>query len=648
MRLKGKEKERENNEDEVDDDDNDDDDDDEAPLAISSAAARTADRALRVQQESSRAAQRRKNREAASKQVKKPTGTTSTTGSSVIDTDKTNGKPVSSRLPPELFAQANEAFLAAKEKARLEHAATIIAAEKQKQKQKLANKPRTGPIKGKKRKFHMNEFHEGNEADNLVKRVVGNLTVQQLPTTPDTTLSLDSSTALPSQASSAFLQDRLFKRRKIRLGKGKNALNSKKGLKDTETPFLLFDPLLDKSPEKRERTRGEEKAVLEHKMRGRQSGGIIFPVPGFLLVANSTATNATVPFQYSNGERADNTTCSVSLANDTAVYLIASNVTFYNSYFVNVTLEISFANFTDGNYTLIAQELFEGDVESELTQPFAISHNAYAPHPTSLDSIRKMSDLKRPASTGGIDDRPHSKKHKPLDGWLAVGPVKRPRPFGISSPLQDKDSTFLAYAAQAESAHDIKRVREYVVEQANEDFHPNEPASHVAHGARFLSLKPGRSGLDESHFEVSLNMENDGEDKAGRTIVDALAGANACDVIVCVSRWFGGSFLGPRRFDDIRKVALEALYALRDEEKLLELQNILEAKDKEIYDMLKSVSRKAGTAVPSARRSEQYDNLDLAKARRLLAARDLRIGNLKLRLDTLDKEAKEDLPDFPG
>ena len=168
-----------------------------------------------------------------------------------------------------------------------------------------------------------------------------------------------------------------------------------------------------------------------------------------------------------------------------------------------------------------------------------------------------MSDLKRPASTGGIDDRPHSKKHKPLDGWLAVGPVKRPRPFGISScvtssstglplnpvfrPLQDKDSTFLAYAAQAESAHDIKRVREYVVEQANEDFHPNEPASHVAHGARFLSLKPGRSGLDESHFEVSLNMENDGEDKAGRTIVDALAGANACDVIVCVSRWFGGA-----------------------------------------------------------------------------------------------------------
>ena len=36
---------------------------------------------------------------------------------------------------------------------------------------------------------------------------------------------------------------------------------------------------------------------------------------------------------------------------------------------------------------LIAQELFEGDVESELTQPFAISHNAYAPHPTSLDSV---------------------------------------------------------------------------------------------------------------------------------------------------------------------------------------------------------------------------------------------------------------------
>ena len=109
--------------------------------------------------------------------------------------------------------------------------------------------------------------------------------------------------------------------------------------------------------------------------------------------------------------------------------------------------------------------------------------------------------------------------------------------------MQDKDSTFIAYAALAESVQDIKRTREYVVEQANGEYRPDEPASHVAHGARFLSLIQGKSGLNESHFEVALHLENDGEDRAGRTIVDALAGANACDVVVCVSRWFGGDLL---------------------------------------------------------------------------------------------------------
>lgn len=109
-----------------------------------------------------------------------------------------------------------------------------------------------------------------------------------------------------------------------------------------------------------------------------------------------------------------------------------------------------------------------------------------------------------------------------------------------------------------------------------------------------------------------------------------------------------GSFLGPRRFDDIRKVALEALYALRDQEEIFKSVQDLKIKDQEIRGLLKELSSKAGTAMPSATGPENYDALDLAKTRRLQIARDLRIGNLQLKLEKVRDETEENhLPDLP-
>lgn len=117
--------------------------------------------------------------------------------------------------------------------------------------------------------------------------------------------------------------------------------------------------------------------------------------------------------------------------------------------------------------------------------------------------------------------------------------VSFPTETEAGRPLQDKDSTFIGYAALAESKHTVEKVRQYIM-LANDDFRPGEPASHVAHGARLLSLRRGKSGLESGDFEVTLVSENDGEERAGRTITDALASANACDVVIYVSRWFGG------------------------------------------------------------------------------------------------------------
>lgn len=262
---------------------------------------------------------------------------------------------------------------------------------------------------------------------------------------------------------------------------------------------------------------------------------------------------------------------------------------------------------------------------------------------------RKESSLDSPeeADSDGKQDAQWKRK-KPLDGWLTSKPVQKtkPEPFGRSSILRDKDSTFLAFASQAESLHDIKKLREYVIEVANDDFAPDEPASHVAHGARFLTLKAGKHGLDQSDFEVRTNSQDDGEERAGATIVNALAHANACDVVVCVSRWFGGTMLGPRRFDDIKQVALEALHDLRDQEALAEAIQTLRAKDNDIWEHLKRLNRLEGKMPPSPP-DEDYGKLDLKKARRLDTARTARIANIQSRIMKLEKDDKDDLPDLP-
>lgn len=111
--------------------------------------------------------------------------------------------------------------------------------------------------------------------------------------------------------------------------------------------------------------------------------------------------------------------------------------------------------------------------------------------------------------------------------------------------------------------------------------------------------------------------------------------------------------LGPRRFDDIKEVTTEALYRLRDEEEIQTLRASLVERDAEIDRLLTQVARLEGTlsTVLTAQAStptQDYSSLDLAKAKRLHRARELRVVNLKEKLAKVEKEAADDLPDLPA
>lgn len=105
--------------------------------------------------------------------------------------------------------------------------------------------------------------------------------------------------------------------------------------------------------------------------------------------------------------------------------------------------------------------------------------------------------------------------------------------------------------------------------------------------------------------------------------------------------------LGPRRFNDISKVTLEALYRFRDAEELHTLRKTLTSKDDEITTLLSTLNRLEGKLSTTSPEKPEYDGVDLAKAKRLLVARDMRLENLKARIQKIQAEEDEELPELP-
>lgn len=104
--------------------------------------------------------------------------------------------------------------------------------------------------------------------------------MQQIESSTPSTIStvpkhvpVDVSSALPANKTRAFLQDRLFKRRRSNTVAGPSS--RKRRGRQEEKPHLIFDPLLDKKPAKKEKTRTEKKEALRERMRGRQGGACI-------------------------------------------------------------------------------------------------------------------------------------------------------------------------------------------------------------------------------------------------------------------------------------------------------------------------------------------------------------------------------------
>jgi hypothetical protein len=238
-----------------------------------------------------------------------------------------------------------------------------------------------------------------------------------------------------------------------------------------------------------------------------------------------------------------------------------------------------------------------------------------------------------PAPTG-VQNRPASG----LAQWLGVDPPAWPStcPEAI---ITDRDSLFVGfvYTLNALSQNEITQCLSHLTKVVHPQVIPTDklpPAmqhlapsrrgsTHDMYAWRSLALKKGRNGLGgPDDFGLEEGQEDDGERFGAKEIAKAIRMYGATDVLVVVSRWYGGTMLGPVRFRHIEESAKAALARYLVDEAMVELKAELQDLDEKIETLRMANSSQS---VTPAKAKIDYTNLDPDRAQRLITARKRQI-----------------------
>ncbi|KAJ9103754.1 hypothetical protein QFC21_002214 [Naganishia friedmannii] len=216
------------------------------------------------------------------------------------------------------------------------------------------------------------------------------------------------------------------------------------------------------------------------------------------------------------------------------------------------------------------------------------------------------------AAPGATADQGGGKFNKDpsLSSWLNLpSPPPLPEPFFTAPPVFDRDSIFIGYALPL-SEPSSTTVNNYIARLPHD--HPDLPdvvagrsgskgdadgsnaktktrakikPSHNMWAYKCLRKKNGTAGTSESDYEAITASSDDGEQYGGAHLLKVLNEEGTVDVLVVCSRWFGGTMLGPIRFQHIEKSARAALEGWSKKEKLVELRREVQGLDEVIADL---------------------------------------------------------------
>ncbi|KAJ5723602.1 hypothetical protein N7488_001637 [Penicillium malachiteum] len=168
--------------------------------------------------------------------------------------------------------------------------------------------------------------------------------------------------------------------------------------------------------------------------------------------------------------------------------------------------------------------------ESESTANLALPSGE--PHSTTAHTAESFARLSLKDSVG-LDNPPD---------WI------------LSDVVTEKKSVFLARAVQVSTPAEAQAYLDYLTATDKKV----AVATHNISAWRIKQKKDGASGADAAETQIQ-DYDDDGETAAGGRLLHVMQLMDVWNVLVVVSRWYGGIHLGPARFRFINDVGRDAL-----------------------------------------------------------------------------------------
>ncbi|KAG5647099.1 hypothetical protein DXG03_001470 [Asterophora parasitica] len=226
-----------------------------------------------------------------------------------------------------------------------------------------------------------------------------------------------------------------------------------------------------------------------------------------------------------------------------------------------------------------------------------------------------------------------------LDGYITSSRPPQ-EPLATSQEIHDRGSNFIGNLYPATSVSEA-RVR---INHLRDVVHHNKPASHEIAAWRCMVLKHGRTGLGGlDDFELIVGSQDDGEKWAGERVLKVMQTHAVIDAVVIVSRWYGGTMLGPARFSHIETCATDVCLSFKRTDELRECLSTLTTLDAVLAGLRAEYSGTSSSqpTIPGASSApKDYAGLGLDKGKRLIKARENAIQSVKLLLSKRRKGAE--------
>ena len=168
-------------------------------------------------------------------------------------------------------------------------------------------------------------------------------------------------------------------------------------------------------------------------------------------------------------------------------------------------------------------------------------------------------DLLQELETVHVDDTEEQASPSPKDfqnnsqpELNLTAPVLNKEPqWTTSAPVTEKKSLFLARACSVKTPEEAKACISHLLDT-------DKRAAKATHNITAYRIRSAANASSTSNITYQ-DCDDDGETAAGGRLLHLLQLMDVWDILVVVSRWYGGVKLGPDRFSIINNVAREAV-----------------------------------------------------------------------------------------